>query len=295
MKILQIGTPKCGNFWLYKIIQGILIRSGQNKPNFIEQQPIYQLAKTWELNYPEQAQIDMVDITDLQTSYRISSIYRMPIENMESYVSKTGHVWTHSPICKASKGVFRHFDKKLYIIRDPRDRAVSAANYYCSPYMLKYFPQPEKDPEKYLKHHFEGLMKDWVWHVFDHLRFSRELNLFILYYESFLIDFQQELSRLLDYLEVELSDADKQDLERDMSFASMKEQNPKHLKKGIFGYWKEQLTLAQQKKAEVIAGPLLERLGYNDLEKTGQFNPPERYDFNMEDLKQELLTSQQNL
>src|SRR5699024_11805913 len=90
MKILQIGTPKCGNFWLYKIIQGILIRSGQNKPNFIEQQPIYQLAKNWDLNYPEQAQIDMIDITDLQTSYRISSIYRMPIDNMKEYISKTG-------------------------------------------------------------------------------------------------------------------------------------------------------------------------------------------------------------
>src|SRR5699024_12605041 len=54
------------------------------------QQPIYQLAKNWDLNYPEQAQIDMIDITDLQTSYRISSIYRMPIDNMKEYISKTG-------------------------------------------------------------------------------------------------------------------------------------------------------------------------------------------------------------
>jgi len=295
MRILQIGAPKSGNFWLYKIVEGILIRSDQYKPNFIEQQPIYQLAKTWELNYPEQAQIDMIDITDLQTSYRISSIFRMPIDSMEDYVSKTGHVWTHSPICKASNEVFRYFDKKIYIIRDPRDRAISSANYHCSPYMLQYFPQPIKDPEDYLNIHFDRLIIDWVWHVFDHLKYSREMDFLLLYYESFLFDFQRELSRLLNYLEVELPVTDQQDLEREMSFSSMKKQNPNHLKRGVFGYWRTQLALEQRDKAKMIAGPLLDRLKYDDLENTGKFNPPHSFGDEIEDLRQELLVAQQTL
>lgn len=48
MKILQGGVPKCGNFWLYQIIEEILFQKGQKQPKFIEQHPIAELAKTWE-------------------------------------------------------------------------------------------------------------------------------------------------------------------------------------------------------------------------------------------------------
>ena len=295
MKTLQIGPPKCGNFWLYKILKSIRIACGKEGPSFIEQQPIYHLAKTWDLNYPEQAQIDMIDITDLQTSYRISSIYRQPIENMADYSSKTSHVWTHSPICKASNEVYAHFSHKIYIVRDPRDRAISAANYYCSPYMLKYYPQSEKDPQKYLEQHFDRLMQTWGWHVFDHLKFSKALNIQILFYEAFLTDFQKELSRLLEYLQIDLSEHEKKTIEKEVSFASMKKKNPKHLKKGTFGYWKEQLTAEQQERTEIIAGPMLRILGYENLAATGEFHPPTGFDFDYQKLKQELLESQKRM
>src|SRR5690606_6747508 len=132
MKLLQGGAPKCGNFWLYQLLQQVLKAAGQSPSSFIRNQPIYQLAQGWDLNYPSQAGIDVLDITDLQCSYRISSIYRMPAEPLQAYVAQTDHVWTHSPICKRSEQVFRLFDKKLYIIRDPRDRALSASRYYTS-------------------------------------------------------------------------------------------------------------------------------------------------------------------
>ena len=262
MKILQGGVPKCGNFWLYQIIQEILKRAGRDASSFIEKQPIYQLAKDWDLNYPTQASIDVLDITDLQCSYRISSIYRMPIVSVENYVAETNHVWTHSPICKKSEEVLRHFDKKIYIIRDPRDRAVSASKYYTSEYMLKYYPQEETDPEKFLNKNFESLMKEWVWHVFDHLRMSQGNNIHILFYENLLADFQEELSRLLEYLELELSTSEMKAIEKEVSFDKLKQTNPKHLKTGKSGYWQEQLSEEQKQKAEAIAGPLMEDLGY---------------------------------
>lgn len=295
MKILQLGAPKCGNFWLYKILKSILKAAGKDQKNFIEQQPIYQLAKTWDLNYPEQAQIDVIDITDLQTSYRISSIYRQPLENMSAYLLQTGQVWSHSPICKVSEEVYSHFSHKVYIIRDPRDRAISAANYYCSPYMLKYFPQPEKDPKKYLDQHFDRLMQTWVWHVFDHLRLSQELNIQVLFYESFLDNFQKEFNRLLKYLQIDVSISQRQTLEDDLSFASMKTKNPKHLKKGTFGYWQDQLNAAQKEKAEIIAGPLLKILGYEELAHTGTFNPPSHYNFDYAKLRKHIILSQKRM
>ncbi len=292
MKILQGGAPKCGNFWLYQIIQQILIRTGQDTTSFIQKHPIYTLAKDWDLNYPSQASIDVLDVTDLQYSYRISSIFRMPVTDIHEYISQTNHVWTHSPVCKRSEELFSLFDKKVYIIRDPRDRAISAAKYYCSDYMLKYYPQEEKDPQRFLEKNFDQLMQEWVWHVFDHLRLSRSSNILISFYEGFLFDFQKELGKLQDYLEIELPVSQKEELQEAMSFTTMKQKNPKHLKKGQAGYWMDQLTDEQIEKAEIIAGPLIRFLGYPS--EKGQpmtyATEPVHQDFEL--LKQEIIESQ---
>ncbi|MGV3541016.1 MAG: sulfotransferase domain-containing protein [Rufibacter sp.] len=295
MHILQGGAPKCGNFWLYQIIQDILKRNGQTPKSFIQRHPIYELARTWDLNYPSQASIDVLEITDLQDSYRISSVFRMPIDNLPEYVSQSSHVWTHSPICKRSGEVLDLFDKKVYILRDPRDRAISAAKYYCSEYMLKYYPQPIKDPKEYLNVHFDDLMREWVWHVFDHLRLSQQHQIHITLYEAFLMDFQAELDRLLVYLGLELTVVQREEMQEAMSFSTLQKQNPKHLKKGQSGYWMEQLTDEQIQQADLIAGPLIRFLGY-----PGGKGEPMTYgkqfphqDF--EQLKQEILESQAQL
>lgn len=295
MRMLQSGVPKCGNFWLYQIIQQILRSTGRNTTSFIEQQPIYSLAKAWDLNFPEQSRIDVLEITDLQYSYRISSIFRMPIDDIENYVAQTHHVWTHSPICKKSDEVLKLFDKKVYIIRDPRDRAISAAKYYCSDYMLKYFPQEEKDPKRFLQKNFEDLMHEWVWHVFDYLRLSPTYNIHIAFFEGFMLDFQQELNRLLDYLEIDLEADQKVALEKAMSFTALKSKNPKHLKKGESGYWMDQLTDEQIEKAAIIAGPLIRYLNYPvERNKPMAFSTePVHHDFKR--LKEEILQSQEKL
>jgi aryl sulfotransferase len=295
MKILQGGAPKCGNFWLYQILQQLLQKAGTDTTSFIKTQPIYTLAKEWDLNYPSQASIDVLDVTDLQYSYRISSIFRMPVENIKEYVAQTNHVWTHSPICKRSPELLDLFDKKVYILRDPRDRAISASKYYTSDYMLKYYPQEEKDAKRYLEKHFDALLLEWVWHVYDHLRLSREHNIHIAFYEGFLLDFQQELSRLLEYLGIDLAQEEREQLQEAMSFSTLKKTNPKHLKKGQSGYWMDLLTEEQVERAEVIAGPLIRFLGY----PTGIGQPmsyatePPHQDF--EQLKQEIIASQQVL
>lgn len=263
MKILQCGAPKCGNFWLYQLVQELLKRSGREASSFIEKQPIYRVARTWDLNYPSQASIDVLDITDLQCSYRISSVFRMPIDSMETYVASTRHVWTHSPICKRSEEVLGLFDKKIYIVRDPRDRALSASGYYTSPYMLKYYPQEETEPGRFLEKNFDALMREWVWHVFDHLRLREDLGIHVLFFENLLHDFQKELSGLLDYLELEPGPSERKALQKAVSFERLKKENPKHLQTGRAGYWEEQLTEEQKEKAEIIAGPLMEYLGYS--------------------------------
>lgn len=295
MNILQIGPPKCGNFWLYQIIQKILSYTGRNVPSFIEKQPIYKLAKDWELNFPDQARIDVLEITDLQYKYRISSIYQMPIDNIQQYLDETPHVWTHSPICKRSASLFELISKKVYIIRDPRDMAISASKYYCSPYMLKYFPQEETEPKVFLEKNFETLMTDWVWHVFDHLKYRELFDIHISFFEGFLLDFQRELAKLLDYLELELEGSQRKTLEEAVHFSTLKKKNPKHLKSGKYGYWRQELSASQIKKAEIIAGPLIRHLQYPLGESDEIRIPSESPQKDFEKLKQELIQSQEQL
>lgn len=296
MSILQIGVPKCGNFWLYQIIQQILLKSGRDRTSFIQKQPIYGLAKTWDLNFPDQSKIDVMEITDVQLSYRISSIFRKPVENLQHYIDSTSHVWTHSPICKRSSEVMNAFAHKVYIIRDPRDRAISASKYYCSPYMLKYFPQEETDPQKYLDKNFNRLITDWVWHVYDHLRLSSEDNIHIIFYENLLNHFQQSFDALLHYLGISLTDEKRLEIEEAVSFSTLKVNNPKHLKKGQANYWREQLTAKQIEQAEIIAGPLLKALNYSQSKANVKHMPAftsDKIDFTA--LKESIIQSQQPL
>ncbi|SOC79905.1 aryl sulfotransferase [Salinimicrobium sediminis] len=296
MKILQIGYPKSGNFWLYRILQQLLETIGHNTKSFIQQHPVHSLAKTWELNFPNQADIDVIDITDLQTTYRISSIFKMPVENWETYLQKTNHVWTHSPVCKRTEGIFSLFDRKVYIIRDPRDVLLSASRYFCSDYMLKYFPQEETEPQAFLEKNFKELLQQWVWHVWDHLRLQKKSNIHICYFEGFLNDFQREFDLLLDYLQLELNFEERTKLEEAVSFSHLQKKNPKHLKKGSHGQWTEGLTAGQKEKAETITGPLLDYLGYGRENMEEKFNF--RRSFSSEDaekLKKEIIASQEIL
>jgi len=161
--------------------------------------------------------------------------------------------------------------------------------------MLKYYPQEETDPKRYLEKHFDALMLEWVWHVYDHLKYSEAYNIHSCYYEGFLLNFQEELGRLLDYLNIRLNQQEKDELQEAMSFDSLKKNNPKHLKKGKAGYWMDQLSPEQIQRAEVLAGPLIRFLGYPTI--AGQEMPaspgPSHQDFEL--LKEELIVSQQEI
>src|SRR5690606_492288 len=148
--------------------------------------------------------------------------FQMPIDDIETYTLQAQHVWTHSPVCKKTDEVLPYFEKKVYIVRDPRDMVLSASNYYCSPYMLKFFPQEETDPASFLEKNLERLAQEWTWHVFDYLRLVNVHHIHVAFYENFLLNFQSELDRLLQYLQIELEEADRLQLEESVRFSTLK-------------------------------------------------------------------------
>jgi aryl sulfotransferase len=261
MTILQAGTPKSGNFWLYKILEQVRQQAGLPQRSYIRQQPIYPLAQKWDLSYPEQVDIDMLDVGPEHFFYRISSVFRMPVD-LEKYVSQTTHIWTHSDFSPLCYRLFSLVDKIVYIVRDPRDRALSEVRFAFTPYMLKYYPHGQPDPGTYLKNHFDQIMNHWVWHVGNYLLQRSEVPMHFVFYERLLHDFPAELQRLLDFLEISLDKNATEEITSAVHFSSLKKGHTNHVRKGKSGRWKQELSPAQQERARKLAAPLMSLLNY---------------------------------
>jgi aryl sulfotransferase len=259
IKIIQIGYPKSGSYWLYKILSEIKAVAGIKHRSFIKEDPIYPLAKEWDLVSKEQADIDMIDVLYQGCFYRISSRYRNRIENLDQYVKKTNHVWTHSNFCSKSPEVFKHFDKVIYIIRDPRDIAVATAKYAFSPYMKKHFPTWHQDIEEYLEKELPGICKSWTNHVMEYLECGVKIH--FLFYERLLFDFDNELNSLLEYLQLDLSTSKTAEIKNHVAFNNLLGSNPEQQKPKLYG-WKNRLSGWQKSRCLDNAKPLLHFLNY---------------------------------
>ncbi len=260
--ILQAGMAKSGNFWLYRILQDIIRYAGWTQRSFIQQQPIYAIAQTWPLSTEEQASVDVMDIEPHGCFYRIGSVFRMPIEDVDAYIAQCSHVWTHSAFCALSNEILPKFDKVVYIIRDPRDVAISMSRFIFTDYMRRYNPHSERDPDTFLDKTLALRMKVWAEHVGGYLKARERLNIHIVFYERLRRDFETELRRLLDYLGVALNEEDIARIRQDVDFATMHSVNPQHVRKGEAGQWRRVLSERQQRRARRVAGPLLRLLGY---------------------------------
>jgi aryl sulfotransferase len=262
MNVLQIGAPRSGNFWVWRILQEIIERAGLSNDSVVRTHPVHDLAQSVELSHDRQADIDMLDITAARRVWRVSSLWRRPVDDLAEYTDQADHVWTHSKYCPASPEVFEQFDRIVYICRDPRDRALSSARFAFTPYMRRFYPHGESDPEEWLDHRFEIHVRDWMWHVFDHLRYRRHFGIHFIFYEQLLHAFETTLDQLLDYLEVDLASRQRRAIRRAVTFQNMKQRNPEHVRQGRSERWRRRLSAERIRRSVEIAGPLLELFGY---------------------------------
>ena len=264
MKILQIGVPKSGNFWLYKIVQSVMTHAGLAQDSFIQNHPIHPLAQAWPLSHSEQANIDVLDIERHRCFYRVSSVFRMPIVDIDAYLAACSHVWSHSAYNPRSERVLPKFDKVVYIVRDPRDHAISMARFAFTPYMQLVSPHDAADRKLYLRQRLPMMIRDWVGHVGGYLPHVQRLNMHLVFYERLIHAFDSEMAALLRYLELEPSPALVAQIKRDVAFDTMQQQHPDHVRKGQAGQWRQRLSAKQKRQAVWLAKPLLTLLGYSE-------------------------------
>jgi len=267
--ILQSGFQRSGNYWLYNIILHAQRAAGMEIKRFITSHPFYQRAKSMELSNPDQREIDVLDIDPTACHIRVGFHLRERLKDLDDYLLRTSHVWTHSPLVAGNVWHFERFDKILYIVRDPRDMIVSMSRFAFTPYMLQSDPHGLPTPEAYLKHKTADLARDWVKHVGGHLKFKDHLKIHFVFYERLLEDFDRELQALLDYLMIRLEPMQIQNIREETSFKSMHAQAPHHVQKGERAGWKDVLTEEQVSLIHCVAGPIMKILSYSPASDTG--------------------------
>ncbi|MCL2934246.1 MAG: sulfotransferase domain-containing protein [Trichodesmium sp. MAG_R03] len=266
MHILKAGLIKSGNFWLHTILHNIIDYSDFEYKSFIENQPIYEVAKTWDIKLLKgQININCLDLTKNAVFYRISNIFRYPVDDIDDYINSSTLVWTHSPISDNALTIIQKFDKVIYIVRDPRDVSISWSNFVFSHYVRRYFPYftvDETDSATYLNKNLTTIISDWMNHVGGYLKHQKDLNIYFVFYERLLYDFDHELAKILEYLEVDLDEKARGEIKEKVSVNNMKKDSPNHIRKGKSGQWLDIYTDAQKEEVLQIATPLLKLLNY---------------------------------
>ncbi|NJO71820.1 MAG: sulfotransferase domain-containing protein [Oscillatoriales cyanobacterium RM1_1_9] len=169
---------------------------------------------------------------------RISTLFQEKIIDIDDYICQCSQVWTHSPVNSLASKILSKFDKVIYIIRDPRDVAISYSRFAFTEHKLNNSPSHyEPDPETYLENQLDQMSRYWVYHVGSYLKHQERLNIYPIFYEQLLHSFDSELIKLLKYLEIELNSSVMAQIKQEVSFTTMQRQSPNHLRQGTSRQW----------------------------------------------------------
>ena len=262
MHILQNGMPRSGNVWLHYLLRDLLQTSGIPVAQNIASHPVGHALAAETLPVREAASADFMEITPLGSFFTILDAFRWPIKDLAHYVAHTSLVATHSAWCERSANVYRQFSHRIYIIRDPRDAALSLARFECQPGNRLHRPHPFPDPASFLRARFEAYLHGWVQHVSDHLDGRRDHDIHILFYERLMTRPRTELKRLAHHLGLRVPPSALSQICERNDLETMQTRQPEHTDRGGWGRWRASLSPLQIRSARSIAGPLLDHLGY---------------------------------
>jgi aryl sulfotransferase len=269
--VLQNGVPRSGNLWVYKIIEEILSIGGVDHRSFIKNHSIYNIAKQWD-HFEQQAGIDYLEITPDGYFIRKGK-YQEPITEIGDYLDKCSHIWTHSKWCERTETIFQRVDKVVYIVRDPRDVAVSASRYVFTPFMIGNHPVAEKTPMQYLDNRIYEIVINWVNHLGQHLLQSNRIPIYFIFFERLNHLPEKEIFNLGQYLGINLHPIDIDKIISKVNFEVMKKENPYHLHRGTSGKWVKDLKNYQKRRVIKIAGPMLKLVNY-PIDYSGDLSLP---------------------
>jgi aryl sulfotransferase len=231
--------------------------------SYVKNLPIYEYFRDLKLSQSNQTEVDVLDILPNRIVHRISSFYRMPIEDLDPILSESDLIWTHSPFYSTCSDVYDKFGKIVYVIRDPRAVHVSMANFSQTDYMRKFFPGKYRSVKHQLSAGLSASISNWIHAIASLAQYAPRDSTYIVFFEELKRNPIHEVGKISKFLGVELSDEAIQRVVDSSSFSTMQKKNPNHLRSGKSKSWESDLTSFQKWYARLIAKPLLKAIGYD--------------------------------
>ena len=262
--ILQAGVARSGNMWLYHIIEELRKEAGVPSRSFVKQQPIYSIAQRWRQPLKRISEIDTILFFAQRPYYVIGGTYRMPVEDFASYVAQTSHVWTHNPAASPLHHYFEHFDKILYVIRDPRDALISFSHFGNGKERAGLGRSEAQTPTRFVQSSLHSFMRQWVQNVGTYLLLKAKNpdQVHLVFYEHLLANFERTVQSIAEHLDLIITGDSMQRVKESTSFARMQPTMGDHLRVGTSRQWVDDLSSTQQREVFTIAGLMIDTLQY---------------------------------
>lgn len=246
MIILSVGMPRAGSGWYYNLIHDLVVTDGGKDARLIRQE--YQL---------EDVLTEVNCNIGALTLHRVARVL-IPAWKGERFVLKA-HA---GPTLAGNIAEGMGWMKVTYLYRDPRDALLSAMDFGKRtaedghPNAFSHLTDLDKAVEFMLTY-----CQIWeAWMKKDEVLHAR--------YEDLLTDYDREVARLLDYLQIN-NEAPKTRtvIEKYRPGKAREGKDGLHFFKGQIGRFRERFDAADQEKMRAAFAPYLDRMGYSEPEE----------------------------
>ncbi|XP_022106540.1 bile salt sulfotransferase-like [Acanthaster planci] len=221
--------PKSGTKWCASIIYHVLSLRGLLDTKTTDKE----IGMPIEINFPIESVLR--DFPNARLRHHVIAEWQSP-----------RILTSHLEVRRLPDKIFTRKPKVIYVMRNPKDSAVSMYNYQppSCPYVLKW----ETVCQTYL--HGEFAFGPWWDHVRGYWGHRNEDNFLILSYENMKQDPASAVQKISNHLGVTLTDNEVRGVVEATSFESMKKRavnTPlhRHFRTGQVGNWKNYFTVAQ--------------------------------------------------
>ena len=240
MIVLSVGMPRAGSGWHYNLIHDLMKTTGCADARDIREQ--YRLQGI---------------LTEVNCNIGVLSLRRLALVTVPAVAGRTFVIKAHAGPTVWSRllstiGLLR----ATYIYRDPRDAMLSAFD-YGQRALMKGRPNAFShlsDFDKSL-----AFIRDYV-RIWE--KWQAEKGVLIARYEDLLQDYDTESTRLVEFLRINGSRSDVQEVIEKYRPGKAEEQQGLHFYKGKIGRFRESYLPEQQTVLAEQLGPYLQKMGY---------------------------------